>query len=103
MKSLRTAVFALACASMLVACATGNGQDTRGIEYTCASAAAALRVLVAVNAELSVTARQQVTRAAAVLNPVCSQPSVPTLGSSAQAALGAALVQLNGAVATVSN
>lgn len=68
-------------------------------EYVCASATAALKTAIVFNAKLSPTTRARVTQAAMVLNPVCSQEKLPTLSSTAFAALQGALSQLTAAAA----
>lgn len=79
----------------LCGCMTPNESDTlRAVEYSCASAAAALKTIIVLNDKLSVAQRANVTRAVAVVDPICSQKTVPTLDSTQQAALTGALTQL---------
>ena len=82
---------------LLAACATS--QVVQNTAYACASATAALKVAIANDAKLTAAQRGQINRAVLVIDPVCSQPTTPTLDSTAQAALAGALSQLT-AVAT---
>lgn len=89
-------ILALALALALASCATPS-QDSNamvGVEYTCAAATAALKTAITFNDKLSPSQRATVTQATIVVNPVCSQPTVPTLSTTAQAALTGALSQL---------
>ncbi len=63
-------------------------------EYVCAASTAALKTAITFNAKLTPAQRADVTKATLVINPVCSQPTVPTLSSTAQAALAGALTTL---------
>lgn len=84
------------CAVALTACMTATSQNTalQATEYSCASATAALKTVIALNDKLSAAQRANVSKAVAVIDPICGQKSVPTLDTTAQAALTGALTQL---------
>lgn len=100
MKSLAILlVFAIA------GCAGTPSQDSaarQATEFTCAGATAALKTAIQFNAKLSPAQRAQVTTATKVLDPVCSQPTMPSLSSTESIALKNALGTLTG-IATVVN
>lgn len=88
----------LACALALAACMNSTqGTTTQAVEYTCASATAALKTVILLNDKLSAPTRANVSRAVQVVDPVCSQETVPTLNSTAFAALSGAMTQLTAA------
>ena len=81
----------------LVACKTPQGDVIRTVEYTCESAATALDVINRFRAKISAVTDAQIVRARLVLDPICTQPNVPTLDSSAAAAMAGALAILTSA------
>lgn len=93
---LRIAI-AAACLA-LAGCQTANDDVLRGVEYTCAASTALLNTATVLNTRLSNNARASISHAVSVINPVCAMESVPTLDSTAQAALTAALTELTVAV-----
>ena len=99
-------ILALAGALALAGCmGSGTGTSASGpqaTEYACAAGTAALKTVTALNAKLTAANRVAVSRAVAVMTPVCSQQTVPTLDSTAQAALTAAVAQLTAAATQVS-
>lgn len=89
---------------LLYACAGITPQSAdqatfAAVSYTCASATAALKTAIKLNDRLTPDNRANVTRAGQTLNPVCSQDPVPTVSTTAKAALDAALLQLTVAAA----
>lgn len=89
---------------MLYACAgipvqNANTVTFATVSYTCASATAALKTSIVLNAKLTPANRAAVTQAGQVLNPICSQDPVPTVSTVAYAALTVALGQLTAAAA----
>lgn len=90
-------VFAsLACALLLTACMSSQNTTVQTVEYGCASASAALKIVNANFARLNAATIAAVSQAKAVTDPICLQPTVPTLTTTAQAAF-------TGAVATLAN
>lgn len=88
----------------ITACAGTPSQDStarQATEFTCAGATAALKTAVQFNAKLSPAQRAQVTTATKVLDPVCSQPTVPSLSSTESIALKNALGTLTGIASVV--
>ena len=86
----------VAGAMALVGCM--NVDVTRNTAYACASATALLNTASTINAQLTPEDRTAISEAVAVINPICSSPTPPTLDSVAQAALAAALAKLTTAV-----
>jgi len=78
----------------LSGCMTQPQTGVQTTEYVCASATAALKTAIAFNAKLTPAQRSDVTKATLVIDPVCSQPTVPTISSTTQAALSGALATL---------
>jgi hypothetical protein len=95
----RTRIIVLALAVALAACATAQQNTLASVEYACASATAALKTVIVLNDKLSAGTRASVTKAVAIVNPICSQPNIPTLDSTARTALDGALSQLTLAAA----
>lgn len=91
---------ALACALTLAACMETTQQAPpalQSVEYSCASATAALNVVNEFFDKLSEATIQAVARAKAITDPICLQEAVPTLDSTARAALDGALRELTAA------
>jgi len=82
----------------LAGCMTAQTAAFKPVAYTCASGAFLLETANDLRAKMSDQTKVIVTRAASVLNPICSQQSAPTVTSTAQAALSSALAELTGAV-----
>lgn len=95
-------LFLLLALAVTVAACQGVTQEAafKPVAYTCASAAFALETAADLRAKMSAQTQATITRAAGVLNPVCSQPTPPTLTSTALAALSSALGEITAAVAT---
>lgn len=77
------------------ACSTVTpSQDVtvKSVEYGCASASAALKVINANFAKLSAGTRAKVAQAKAVTDPICLQATVPTVTGTAKAAFDGAVV-----------
>lgn len=96
MKRSLLAFLALILPALAAACA--SSQVLSGVEYTCASATALVELASEYKAKMSDAQKATVTSAVAAINPVCSQATVPTLDSTAHAALSGALSRLTGAV-----
>lgn len=100
-------LLAFALSLMLSACAsTGtkmptNAQVATNIEYACASASTANKVLAAANdaGKLSSDQQQQVLKANFAISPVCGAPDAPTLDSIKMAAFMKAVSLLQTAAA----
>lgn len=93
---MKNLLLSFACALALAGCMSTTGMNTalQATEYSCASATAALKTVIALNDKLSAVQRANVSKAVAVVDPICSQKTVPTLDTTAQAALTGALTQL---------
>jgi len=92
MKLIGTFVLALVLSGCMSSTSPSTGVQTT--EYVCAASTAALKTAITFNAKLTPAQRADVTKATLVIDPVCSQPMVPTLSSTAQAALTGALTTL---------
>lgn len=86
---------------VLTACAGMDNQVTTSVEYGCASATAALKTAIVFNDKLTPALRAQITHGTNIINPICSQPTVPTLDTTARAAFDVALKELTGAADAV--
>lgn len=89
---------------VIAGCAGTPSQDStarQATEFTCAGATAALKTAIQFNAKLSPAQRTSVTAATKVLDPVCSQLTVPSLSSTESIALRNALGTLTGIAAIV--
>lgn len=87
--------FALILAGCNASGSLGTQQNTvSAVEYGCASAAAALKVINANFARLNNATVANVAKAKAITDPICLQPMVPTLTTTAQAGFTAAVTQL---------
>lgn len=85
-------------AVVLAACAT-MPPPVATIEYGCASAAAALKVINLNFAKLSPATRASVVKAKAITDPVCTMAAVPTLAGAAAAAFSGAVADFAAASA----
>lgn len=102
-KTLLAGVLSLAlsnCAGT-VSTPAADSATFSAVAYTCSSATAALKTAIKFNAMLTPANRANVTKAATILNPICSQDPVPTVSTTAKAALDIALAQLTTAAAQV--
>lgn len=89
---------------VVAACAGTPSQDStarQATEFTCAGATAALKTAIQYNAKLSPAQRVEVTSATKVLDPICSQPTVPTVSSTQSVLLSNALTTLTAIAAAV--
>ena len=93
---MKTIILAIVLAA-LASCGTLSKDALSGVEYSCASATAALRTVTLLNDKLTPANRTNVSKAVAVINPVCGQESIPTLSSTSKAALDGALTLLTAA------
>jgi hypothetical protein len=98
-------VMMLAAALAIPGCTTSTTVGTPGTvpaglqttEYGCASAGAALAIINANFARLTVAQRATVAQAKSVTDPICLQVVPPTLASTAKAGFDAAVLQLSAA------
>jgi len=91
----------VALTASLMGCQTSAPTVIQSTEYTCAAATAAIKTAVVFNDRLTPAQRQTVSRSIAVINPVCSQPVLPTVDSTLQAAMSGALTQLTSITSTL--
>lgn len=97
---MRKSLTFLACALALAGCMNSTQQTPpalQSVEYTCASATAALNVVNTFFAKLSEATIAAVARAKAITDPICLQEAIPTLDSTAKLALDGALRELTAA------
>lgn len=87
--------------AMANACQSADQNTLTGVEYGCASATAALKTAIVFNDKLTPAQRAQITHASNIINPICSQPNVPTLDSTARAGFDVALKELTGVAGAV--
>lgn len=71
-----------------------EGAAFKPVAYTCASAAFALETATTLRAKMSAETQAAITRAAGILNPVCSQENPPTVSSVTAAAMATALKEI---------
>lgn len=86
----------------LAGCMTSPQGTLTSVEYTCAASTAALKTIIVFNDKLTAQNRADVTKAVAIINPICAQDNPPTLTSTASAALAGALTQITSVAATAS-
>lgn len=82
----------------MASCQPSPNQALKSVEYMCVSATALLSAASALNDKLDAEDRGHVTHAVSVISPICSQQAVPTLTSTAEAAMQSALAELTAAV-----
>lgn len=86
------AVLVSACAGTVTAPTAAT--ILQSTEYTCAAASAALKYAETLGPKLSAADNANIGKAISVLDPICSQATVPTVTSDEQAVLTAALNQI---------